>query len=316
MKDKILILILIFIAFSILSISCKDEARFDKKNSLVIELYNTFSKEQLECNSDTECVNLYRVYEKKSPDIQLAINKAIINDTVSPNTLTIIGNNDFNQTMDYIVELKNGVLLNEKSSFSFTKSYIDILIALILLSALINNFVFSKYLGLCVFFGVSKRRDTAIGMGITFTIVIMVSVLVSWILYRYVMIPLDLKYLQVIIFIGLVAIFVQFADTIIKKIAPVLFQKFGIYLVLIATNCIILAVPLENAQKYSDDIGSALIYALGAGIGFALAMFLMASAREKLELADIPISFKGLPIAFILTGLFALAFLGFSGLSI
>ncbi len=188
-----------------------------------------------------------------------------------------------------------------------------LLFAVFLSSALINNFVFTRYLGLCVFFGVSKRRDTAIGMGITFTMVMLLTSMISWAIFTFVMKPLHLSFLQIIVFIGVVAFFVQLLDTILKKVNPALHRAFGIYLVLITTNCIILAVPLLNASSEASA-PDALALALGSGLGFALALFLMSCAREKMELARVPKAFEGLPIAFALTGLFALAFMGFSGL--
>lgn len=184
----------------------------------------------------------------------------------------------------------------------------------ILAAALINNFVFTRYLGLCVFFGVSKRRDTAIGMGATFAAVMLGSGMLSWVLYRFIMHPLELKFLQIIVFIGVVAFMVQLLDTVLKKTHAALHEKFGIYLVLITTNCIILAVPLLNAAADAGAMES-LGLSLGSGAGFALALFLMSCAREKVELAQVPRDFQGLPMAFALTGLFALAFMGFSGLS-
>ena len=187
------------------------------------------------------------------------------------------------------------------------------LIELIVAASLINNFVFTRFLGLCIFFGVSKKMETAIGMSITFTAVMMISAALSWLVFTYVMVPLDITFLKIIIFIGIVAGFVQASDTIMRKIAPALFYKLGIYLALISTNCIILAVPLINAgEKYT--FLESIAFALGSGLGFALALVIMASIREKLELADVPEPFKGLPIAFIATGLIALAFAGFSGL--
>ncbi len=180
-------------------------------------------------------------------------------------------------------------------------------------SALINNFVFTRYLGLCIFFGVSKRMETAVGMSMTFTSVMVISAALSWLVYNLVMLPLGLGFLKIVIFIGIVAAFVQAADTILRKISPGLYYKLGIYLVLITTNCIILAVPVINAdEKY--NFMQALTMGLGSGAGFSLALIIMASIREKLELADVPKVFQGLPIAFVLTGLIALAFLGFSGL--
>jgi len=180
-------------------------------------------------------------------------------------------------------------------------------------SALINNFVFTRYLGLCIFFGVSKRMETAVGMSMTFTSVMVISAALSWLVYNLVMLPLGLGFLKIVIFIGIVAAFVQAADTILRRVSPGLYYKLGIYLVLITTNCIILAVPVINAdEKY--NFMQALTMGLGSGAGFSLALIIMASIREKLELADVPKVFQGLPIAFVLTGLIALAFLGFSGL--
>ncbi len=180
-------------------------------------------------------------------------------------------------------------------------------------SALINNFVFTRYLGLCIFFGVTKRMETAIGMSFTFTAVMLVEAVLNWLIFNHVMIPYNLEFLKIVIFIGTVAAFVQAADTIMKKVAPALYYKLGIYLALIVTNCIILAVPLVNAdEKYS--LFESMAMALGSGLGFSMALIIMASIREKLELADVPKSFQGLPISFVLTGLIALAFLGFSGM--
>ena len=187
------------------------------------------------------------------------------------------------------------------------------LFELILSASLINNFVFTRFLGLCIFFGVSKRMETAVGMSITFTAVMMISAALSWLIFNYVMVPLDITFLKIIVFIGIVAGFVQASDTIMRKVAPALFYKLGIYLALISTNCIILAVPLINAGEHYNFIES-LAFAFGSGIGFALALVIMASIREKLELAEVPAPFKGLPIAFVITGLIALAFAGFSGL--
>ncbi len=180
-------------------------------------------------------------------------------------------------------------------------------------SALINNFVFSRYLGLCIFFGVTKKMETAVGMSITFTAVMVISAALSWVIYAYVMVPFNLLYLKIVIFIGIVAGFVQAADTILKKVAPALYYKLGIYLALIVTNCIILSVPLINADEHYNLFES-ISLALGSGAGFSLALVIMASIREKLELAEIPRSFQGLPISFVVTGLIALAFMGFSGM--
>jgi len=187
------------------------------------------------------------------------------------------------------------------------------LFELFISAALINNFVFTRYLGLCIFFGVTKKMDTSIGMSITFTSVMVISAALNWIIYKFIMIPLGLGFLEIVIFIGVVAGFVQAADTIMKKVSPGLYYQLGIYLALITTNCIILAVPLLNVHEGYNFIES-MFFGFGSGVGFSLAMIIMASIREKLELADVPKAFQGLPISFITTGLIALAFMGFSGL--
>ncbi|MCI4624846.1 MAG: hypothetical protein L3V56_13780 [Candidatus Magnetoovum sp. WYHC-5] len=187
------------------------------------------------------------------------------------------------------------------------------LFELFISASLINNFVFTRFLGLCIFFGVSKKMETAVGMSVTFTAVMVISAALSWLIYNYVMIPLDITFLKIVVFIGIIATFVQASDTIMRKITPGLYYKLGVYLALISTNCIILAVPLINAgEKYT--FMTSLVFGLGSGIGFALALVIMASIREKLELADVPRPFAGLPIAFITTALIALAFTGFAGM--
>ena len=182
-------------------------------------------------------------------------------------------------------------------------------------SALINNMVFTRYLGLCVFFGVSRKKETSIGMGVTFFVVGLLSGVLAWALNHLALEPLHLDFLQIIAFIGIVACLVQAADLIVKKVNKVLHRKFGIYLMLITTNCIILAVPLLNATSGASFI-EALGLATGSGLGFALALFMMSCAREKVDMAPVPQVFQGLPVAFIICGLFALAFLGFSGLKV
>jgi len=187
------------------------------------------------------------------------------------------------------------------------------LLELFLSASLINNFVFTMFLGLCIFFGVSKKMETAVGMSITFTAVMVISAAISWVVWTYVMVPLSLTFLKIIIFIGVVAAFVQAADTIMRKVSPDLYYKLGVYLALIATNCIILAVPLINAGE-GYTFTESLVFALGSGVGFGLAMIIMASIREKLELAQVPGPFRGMPMAFVTASLIALAFTGFSGL--
>jgi electron transport complex protein RnfA len=152
-------------------------------------------------------------------------------------------------------------------------------------------------------------------MGITFTIVMVFSALMSWVLYQFVLKPFRLDFLQVVVFIGMVSLSVQAVDTILRKINPVLFRAFGVYLVLVIANCIIIAVPLTLADNEYNMWESSML-AVGAGVGFLVALFLMSCARERLELANVPRSYRGLPIAFIVAGLFALAFMGFSGMTI
>ncbi len=256
------------------------------------------------------------VYEKPDPDIRIPAASV----AVAPNRLglTLTFKDSLNTASQYVVEAKDvssdGKVVGS-TEFLVKKGHFQVLFGIFLGAMVINNYVFTKFLGLCIFFGVSQKKETAIGMGITFTLVILLSSFFCWALYTYVLTALQLDFLKIIVFIGTVAIFVQFADTVLRKVNPYLFKKLGVYLVLIVTNCIILAVPLDNVTKgHGPD--ESLIFALGAGLGFALALFLMACVREKLEVCRVPAVFKGLPIAFIVTGLFALAFLGFSGLVI
>jgi electron transport complex protein RnfA len=205
-------------------------------------------------------------------------------------------------------------LAGSDQMWSIAPSAMAVLVSVVIGSALINNFVFTRYLGLCVFFGVSRKKETAIGMGVTFTVVGVLSGMLAWALNEFALKPLHLGFLEIIAFIGIVACLVQGTDLVMKKVNKVLHQKFGIYLVLITTNCIILAVPLLNATNDATMVeGFGL--ALGSGLGFALALFLMSCAREKVDMAPVPLVFRGLPVSFILAGLFAMAFLGFSGLS-
>jgi len=258
----------------------------------------------------------YDVYEKSDPDIKIAVDSVTLDPRRTSATLRF--KEPLNLAAEYVVDAKNvtsdGKVLGARQ-FTVKKSETQVLFGLLLGAMLISNFVFTKYLGLCIFFGVSQKKDTAIGMGITFTTVMILSAIMCWALLTFVLQPYNLGFLRIIVFIGTVAIFVQAVDTILRKVNPYLFKRLGVYLVLITTNCIILAVPLENADGGHGPFAS-FTYALGAGVGFAIALFLMACVREKLEVCRVPPSFQGLPIAFIVAGLFALAFLGFSGLAI
>lgn len=258
----------------------------------------------------------YNVFQKTDPDIKIPVESVSLDARRTSADLKF--QDPLNQSSEYTVEANDvtsdGKLLG-KLEFSVKKSQVQILFTILLGAMLINNFVFTKYLGLCIFFGVSQKKETAIGMGITFTVVMVLSAIFCWALYTYVLKTLQLQFLQIIVFIGTVAIFVQAMDTVLRKVNPYLFKKLGVYLVLIVTNCIILAVPLINVDSGYGFFES-MTEGLGAGVGFAIALFLMSCVREKLELCRVPAVFKGLPIAFVVAGLFALAFLGFSGLSI
>ncbi|MDR3289372.1 MAG: RnfABCDGE type electron transport complex subunit A [Peptococcaceae bacterium] len=180
-------------------------------------------------------------------------------------------------------------------------------------AVLINNFVLTRFLGLCIFFGVSKSLNASIGMGMAVTSVMTLSSICSWAVYNLILVPLNLTFLSLVVLVLLIASFVQLLEMIIRKFAPALYDMWGIYLLLIATNCIILSVPLINIRsQYSFALST--VNAVGAGIGFGLALVLMASLREKLVLADVPKPLEGLGIAFIVAGCLSLAFLGFSGM--
>ncbi len=186
-------------------------------------------------------------------------------------------------------------------------------LTLFISAVLVNNFVLTRFLGLCIFFGVSKSLDASIGMGMAVTSVMTLSSILAWLVYHFVLAPFGLTFLTTVVFVLLIASFVQLLEMIIKKHAPALYNMWGIYLLLIATNCIVLAVPIMNAESSFSFLKS-VVNAIGSGIGFALAIILMASLREKLRLADVPKPLEGLGIAFILAGMLALSFLGFSGM--
>ena len=186
-------------------------------------------------------------------------------------------------------------------------------LALFIGAVLINNFVLTKFLGLCIFFGISKNLNASIGMGMAVTAVMTLSSILAWLVYRFVLEPFGLTFLTTIVFIVLTASFVQLLELVIRKQAPALYNMWGIYLLLIATNCIVLAVPLLNVENGYNLLKS-IVFSIGSGLGFALAIVLMASLREKLAYADVPGPLQGIGIAFILAGMLSLAFLGFSGM--
>ncbi len=254
----------------------------------------------------------YLVYEEPDPDIKLTVTHAAV--AANGRSVLLSFAAPLNTAVTQVVKIKN-LKSGETSVCKVSKPYLGYLIGILLSALLINNFVFTKYLGLCVFFGTSKKKSTAKGMGVVFTIVIVVSATMSWFFYNFILTPFNLNFLQVVIFIGLVSLTVQAVDTILRKVNPVLFNSFGVYLVLVIANCVIIAVPLILANN-NYNLFETLMLALGAGGGFLLALYLMSSVSERMQLAKIPPSFKGLPIAFIVAGQFALAFLGFSGLQL
>jgi electron transport complex protein RnfA len=180
-------------------------------------------------------------------------------------------------------------------------------------AVIVNNFVLTRFLGLCIFFGVSKNLNASIGMGMAVTSVMTVSSILAWAVYNYILLPHNLLFLKTVVFVVVIACFVQMLEMIIKKHAPALYNLWGIYLVLIATNCIVLGVPLINSDS-NFNFAKSVINAIGSGAGFALAIILMASLREKLQYAEVPKSLQGLGIAFMLAGMLALSFFGFSGM--
>ncbi|HUU80102.1 MAG TPA: Rnf-Nqr domain containing protein [Acidobacteriota bacterium] len=258
----------------------------------------------------------YAVYEKSDPDILLKITGVTL--STDKKTVTLTFEDELNQQQHHILlmkEIMSGGRSQGTAIVTAKKLYFGYLLSILLGAMLIQNFVFTKYLGLCVFFGTSQKKSTAIGMGITFTIVMIFSSMMSWFLYQYVLKPFRLDFLQIVVFIGLVSLSVQAVDTILRKVNPLLFKAFGVFLVLVIANCIILAVPLILANN-EYNAWESLMLATGAGTGFLIALFLMSSVRERLEIANIPPTYRGLPIAFVVAGLFALAFMGFSGMSI
>ena len=180
---------------------------------------------------------------------------------------------------------------------------------------LVNNFIFSQFLGCCPFLGVSKKVDTAVGMGVAVTFVMGLASAVCFVVNKYILIPLDLAYMQTVAFILVIASLVQFIEMFLQKAMPALYTALGVYLPLITTNCAVLGVVLLNVQNGYNFIES-VVYGITGGLGFLLAIVLFASIRERLVFADYPKCWDGFPIALITAGLMALAFMGFSGLKV
>ncbi len=189
------------------------------------------------------------------------------------------------------------------------------LLSLALGAILVNNFIFAQFLGICPFMGVSKKTDTALGMGLAVTFVMGLASAVCWPINHFLLEPFGLEFMQTIAYILVIASLVQFVEMFLKKVMPSLYSALGIYLPLITTNCAVLGVVLLNTQNQYDFIFS-LVYGVTGGLGFLLAIFLFASVRERLEFSQCPKAFEGFPIALITAGLIALSFMGFSGLKV
>lgn len=184
----------------------------------------------------------------------------------------------------------------------------------------INNFILSKFLGLCPFLGVSKESKSALSMGFAVIFVMTCSAVITWLIYYFILIPFNMGYLRTITFILVIASFVQFIEMVIRKSSPALYKALGIYLPLITTNCAVLGVAILNVDDFfsgSSALPGSFVYSVSqaffAGVGFMLALILMSGIRERLELADVPESLRGIPVAFLVASLMSLAFMGFSG---
>ncbi len=189
------------------------------------------------------------------------------------------------------------------------------ILTIVLAGILTENMVLAKFLGICPFLGVSKKTDTAVSMGIAVTLVMLISTAVTYPIYTYILVPRGLEYLQTLTFILIIAALVQLVEIFLKKYVPPLYSALGIYLPLITTNCAVLGITLLNfTNERITNYVEALFNALGAGLGFMLAMFIFAGVRGRLETADIPESLKGLPITLVSAAIVSLSFLGFSGI--
>ena len=193
---------------------------------------------------------------------------------------------------------------------SFTEIF-----SLAITAILIENFIFVKFLGCCPFLGVSKKMDTALGMGLAVIFVMTVASAVTYVVNEYILVKLNIEYMQTVAFILVIASLVQFVEMLLMKMMPALYQALGIFLPLITTNCAVLGVALLNITNKLSFLGS-VIYGFSAGVGFTLAIVLFASVRERPELSECPKSFEGFPIALISASLLAMAFMGFQGLKI
>lgn len=184
---------------------------------------------------------------------------------------------------------------------------------IIISSIFVNNIVLSQFLGICPFLGVSNKVSTSLGMGAAVTFVLAIASVVAYLIQYYILVPLNITYMQTIVFILVIAALVQMVEIILKKVSPALYQALGIFLPLITTNCAVLGVAILLVQK-EYNLGEAVVYAVSVAIGFTLALVLFAGLRERLEMENVPKAMKGVPIALITAGILAMAFMGFSGL--
>ena len=184
---------------------------------------------------------------------------------------------------------------------------------IIISSIFVNNIVLSQFLGICPFLGVSNKVSTSLGMGAAVTFVLAIASIVAYLIQYYILVPLNITYMQTIVFILVIAALVQMVEIILEKVSPALYQALGIFLPLITTNCAVLGVAILLVQK-EYNLGEAVVYAVSVAIGFTLALVLFAGLRERLELENVPKAMKGVPIALITAGILAMAFMGFSGL--
>ena len=187
------------------------------------------------------------------------------------------------------------------------------LIGIIIVAIFVNNVVFSQFLGICLFLGVSKKVDTAIGMGLAVTFVLTIATIVTFLLQKGILEQFGLEYLQTITFILVIAALVQMVEIVLKKISPALYQALGVFLPLITTNCVILGVAILVIQKEYSLLES-VIYAVATALGYAMALIIFSSIREQLALTKIPKAMQGIPIALITAGIIAMSFMGFSGI--
>ena len=187
------------------------------------------------------------------------------------------------------------------------------LLVILISSSLVSNVVLSQFLGLCPFLGVSKKTNTAAGMGVAVIFVITLASAVAGCMYKFILIPLHIEYLQTICFILVIAALVQFVEMFLKKAIPALYEALGVYLPLITTNCAVLGVALTNVQK-EYGILAGIVNGFATSVGFTISIIILAGIREKIEYNDFPDSFKGMPMVLVTAGLMAIAFCGFSGL--